>query len=67
VDSFFFATTEHSGALNSILPALELKYLKTTEKETWVHNDSERESLLSLAIGKAIEKTGKFRINNFVP
>ncbi|HKO81428.1 MAG TPA: hypothetical protein VJU78_13575 [Chitinophagaceae bacterium] len=56
VDSFFFETTNQSKEIISILPGVEIKYLKTDKKGTWVHKDSERESLLSRAIGEAIEK-----------
>lgn len=41
----------------SILPSQEIKYLKKGKGGAWVHCDSDRESLLSLAIGKAIEGT----------
>lgn len=39
----------------SILPSQEIRYLKKAKEGSWVHCDSDRESLLSLAIGKAIE------------
>lgn len=40
----------------SILPTQEIKRVKKGKSPSWVHCDSERESLLSIAIGKAIEK-----------
>jgi hypothetical protein len=42
----------------SILPAQEIKYLSKGDTGSWVHKDSERESMLSLALGKAIEESG---------
>jgi hypothetical protein len=59
VDSFFLEKTTQPGSLISILPDIEIKYLKTAKKGIWVHKDSERESVLSRAIGKAIEKNRK--------
>lgn len=40
----------------SILPPQEIKQIKRDGKMVWVHKDSERESLLSLIMGKAIEE-----------
>lgn len=40
----------------SILPDQEIKRIKRGQSKVWVHRDSERESLLSLEIGAAIEK-----------
>lgn len=60
VDSFLFEKTNQSKSLHSILPDIEIKYLKTATKGMWVHKDSERESQLSQTIGKAIEKSGEF-------
>jgi hypothetical protein len=59
VDSFFFDKTNQPGSLISILPDIEIKYLKTAGKGIWVHKDSELESVLSRAIGNAIEKIRK--------
>ena len=39
----------------SIIPSQEVKRIKRNGKPIWVHRDSERESVLSLAIGKAID------------
>jgi hypothetical protein len=61
VDSFFFDKTSQPGSLISILPDIEIQYLKTAKKGIWVHKDSERESVLSRAIGKAIEKSRKIK------
>jgi hypothetical protein len=59
VDSFFFEEYNTSPQL-SLLLRTEVKYLKGTNKGAWVHTHSERESLLSQAIGQAIEKSGHF-------
>lgn len=45
----------------SVLPAQEIKLSRRGNKTIWVHKDSDRESLLSLAIGEAIEKVFKLR------
>lgn len=56
VSSFHFqAQSPVKGGL-SLLPPVEIKYIKKGSRGCWVHNDSGRESLLSRAIGKAIEK-----------
>ena len=60
VDSFLFEKTNQPKSHSSILPDIEIKYLKTAEKGIWVHKDSERESLLSRTIGQAIEKSAEF-------
>jgi len=63
VDSFLFEETDQSKSLSSLLPGIEIKYIKTDKKGIWVHKDSERESSLSSAIGKAIEKVANLLIN----
>ena len=63
IDSFSFDETslpKSMKSLDSLLPPIELKYIKTFKKGKWVHKDSERESLLSREIGTAIEKSGQF-------
>ena len=55
VDHFHFAGTRPVNDGLSLLPPQELKQVTRGDKRVWVHKDSERESLLSLAIGKAIE------------
>jgi hypothetical protein len=40
-----------------ILPPIEISYIEKEGKKTWIHNDSEKESHLSIIIGKAIEET----------
>ena len=39
----------------SIIPTQEIKRIYRNGTPVWVHRDSERESVLSLAIGKAID------------
>ncbi len=53
VDNFHFLD-KSSGP--SILPTLELKQVPRGSSKVWVHKDSGRETLLGLAIGKAIDK-----------
>lgn len=63
IDSFSFDETSlprSLKSLDSLIPPIELKYIKTSKKGKWVHKDSERESELGRAIGKAIEKSGRF-------
>ncbi len=55
VDNFDLVDTERLGNTPSIIPAQEIKLIKRDSKDVWVHKESERESLLSIAIGKAIE------------
>jgi len=60
VDSFVFEMREPSASTLSLLPRIEIKYLRCGNTASWVHINSGRESLLSQAIGKAIEKSGHF-------
>ena len=39
------------------LPEFEIRQVEHDSTHTWVHCDSEKESLLSIAAGHAIEKT----------
>lgn len=55
VHSFSFAGSGNRGAGISLLPPQEVKLLKRGTLRRWVHKDSEKESELSLALGKAIE------------
>ncbi|MFI5130726.1 MAG: hypothetical protein ACHQFX_12070 [Chitinophagales bacterium] len=48
----------------SVLPAQEIKQVIRGGTRVWVHKDSERESLLSLAIGKSIDHTLKEQENH---
>jgi len=40
-----------------VLPEFEIKRVEQDSTATWVHCDSEKETLLSIAAGNAIEKT----------
>lgn len=39
-----------------LLPEQRIKYIEKTGQKSWVHVDSEKETELSMAIGKAIEE-----------
>ncbi len=56
VRDFYFANSENSNLSNSVLPNQEVKRIKRGGSFVWVHKDSSKESELSLAIGKGIEK-----------
>ena len=55
VDNFHLANSPRKNDELSIIPAQEIKQVTRGDTKVWVHKDSERESVLSLAIGKAIE------------
>ncbi|HLG41489.1 MAG TPA: hypothetical protein VI461_17545 [Chitinophagaceae bacterium] len=61
VDNFHFEASKSGKNGLSILPVQEIKQARRGESRIWVHKDSERESLLSIAIGKAIEGALKSR------
>lgn len=61
VDHFHFAGAHPAGNDISILPAQEIKQITRGNTRVWVHKDSERESMLSLAMGKAIDEALKNR------
>lgn len=56
VTDFHLEKEKHPVTQPSIFPDQEIKYIKQDDSGAWVHKDSERESLLSLAIGEGIEK-----------
>ncbi len=56
VHDFYQADNLKRAAYHSVLPDQEIKRVKFDSSHTWVHRDSERESLLSLAMGVALEK-----------
>jgi len=58
VDDFRFASENYRQRELSLLPAQEIQKVKRGYAEIWVHKESQRESQLSIAIGKAIEKVG---------
>lgn len=55
VHSFRYPSTDTHKQTISILPVQEIKVLEKGKQRLWVHRDSERESLLSRALGKAID------------
>jgi hypothetical protein len=55
VDHFHFESAKSRNGEPSLLPPLELKKIQRGSSYVWVHRDSERESLLSVAVGKAID------------
>ena len=59
IDGFYFDGHKPVKPSLSLLPSIQIKYKKIANKGVWVHKDSERESALSQAIGKAIEESGK--------
>ena len=58
IDGFYFDSQKPGRSTLSLLPSIQIKYKKIAGKGIWVHKDSERESALSQAIGKAIEESG---------
>ena len=56
VDDFRFGGRKTQKNHLSILPVQEIKLIKRNGTRTWVHRDSEKESLLSLAMGRAIDE-----------
>ena len=54
VEDFHFAGAQTGTNQLSILPAQEIKEVNKGKTRTWVHRESERESLLSQALGEAI-------------
>jgi hypothetical protein len=56
VHDFYQADGLKKAEYHSVLPDHEIKRVNLNSSYTWVHRDSERESLLSLALGAAIEK-----------
>lgn len=64
VDHFHFAGAPPAGNDISVLPAQQIKQVRRGNTSVWVHKDSERESMLSLAMGKAIDEALKNRGNN---
>ena len=56
VDHFLAASAKNGVAEPSILPPQEIKQIVRNSAKVWVHKDSEKESVLSIAIGKGIEQ-----------
>lgn len=59
VQDFYLERGTDTDTNHSILPDQEIRRLKRDGSFVWVHRDSERESLLSIAIGEGIEKAMK--------
>jgi hypothetical protein len=65
IDNIHVDSNGHKKQDPSILPQQEIKQIKRGKSKVWVHRDSERESLLSLAAGKAIEnKLKRYNTNS---
>jgi|GEM_PF-1137498 len=54
VRDFYLTDGEHKTR-HSVLPEQLIRRIKSGSKHAWVHKDSEKESELSIAIGKGIE------------
>jgi len=55
VHDFYLADGIRNKEYHSVLPEQEIKRIKRNGSYVWVHKDSEKESELSMAIGKGIE------------
>ena len=55
VDHFQAASSKTDKHEPSILPPQEIKKIERNSVKVWVHKDSEKESMLSLAIGNGID------------
>jgi hypothetical protein len=56
VDNFRFADNRHHENISPVLPPIEIKQIQQGSLTSWVHRDSEKETLLSMAAGNAIER-----------
>lgn len=54
IDHIYVERTRHPD--HPVLPSFEIKEIQREGANIWVHCDSEKESLLSIAAGKAIER-----------
>jgi hypothetical protein len=61
VHNFYTASVRSALDSPSVLPPQEIKRIKRDGRYVWVHKDSEKESVLSLAIGKGIDEALKKR------
>ena len=48
---------------NPLLADIKIKAVQEDDNISWVHTDSEKESMLSVSIGKAIEEKGNVEIS----
>ena len=60
VHNFYMTDNANPLEHHSVLPEQEVKRIKRHSKHIWVHKDSEKESDLSIAIGKGIESVLSF-------
>jgi hypothetical protein len=64
-DPYYVVEDFHNASIRphendpSVFPSQEIRQVDRSSSCVWVHKDSDRESLLSLAIGKGIEKALK--------
>ncbi len=56
VHNFYLTNGKANDGQLSVLPEQQVKRIKRGNDHVWVHRDSEKESELSIAIGKGIEK-----------
>ena len=61
ISSFCLKHRPHSREL---LPEIDIMALQNGEFLSWIHTDSRKETLLSMAVGKAIEERGEVEIAN---
>jgi hypothetical protein len=61
VRNFHLSGTEPQEQNISMIPDQEIKFIRRDSGRVWVHRESLRESMLSLSIGKAIEKFARER------
>lgn len=48
----------------TLLPDIDIMAIKQNNRISWVHTDSSKETILSIAVGKSIEASGEFYISN---
>lgn len=55
VQNFYLTESDKGKGRLSVLPEQQVKRIKRGDHHVWVHKDSEKESELSIAIGKGLE------------
>jgi hypothetical protein len=60
ISNFHFRDNPHS---HSFLRDIDIMAIKEKDRIKWVHTDFCKESLLSMAVGKAIEAQGEVKIS----
>ena len=58
---------KHRPGSHELLPEIDIMAVQNGELLSWVHTDSRKETLLSMAVGKAIEERGEVEIANIKP